>query len=108
MRRIAGLVFAVVVAVLLLANIGVLGSFTNVALPPVLVTFTLTALLGWSLARVSGLAATDRRAVTLEVAFRNVALAVGLAVGFFPEPAAVAITSILWGVVPSRSVLPSR
>ncbi|MCV0397244.1 MAG: bile acid:sodium symporter [Rhizobiaceae bacterium] len=98
-RRIAGLVFAVVVAVLLLGNIGVLGSFASIALPPVLVTFTVAVLLGWGLARASGLAAADRRAVTLEVAFQNVALAIGLAVAFFPELAGVAITSILWGVV---------
>jgi BASS family bile acid:Na+ symporter len=56
-------------------------------------------LLGWGLARASGLVAADRRAVTLEVAFQNVALAIGLAVAFFPELAGVAITSILWGVV---------
>jgi len=55
--------------------------------------------LGWGLARASGLAAADRRAVTLEVAFQNVALATGLAVASFPELAGVAITSILWGVV---------
>lgn len=98
-RRIAGLVFAVVVAILLLGNIGVLASFASIALPPVLVTFTVAVLLGWGLARVSGLVAADRRAVTLEVAFQNVALAIGLAVAFFPELAGVAITSILWGVV---------
>ncbi|MEQ8445162.1 MAG: bile acid:sodium symporter family protein [Pelagibacterium sp.] len=98
-RRIAGLVFAVVVAILLLGNISVLGSFASIALPPVLVTFTVAVLLGWGLAQVSGLKAADRRAVTLEVAFQNVALAIGLAVAFFPELAGVAITSILWGVV---------
>jgi bile acid:Na+ symporter, BASS family len=45
--------------------------------------------------------AADRRAVTLEVAFQNVALAlaIGMAVVFFPALAGVAITSILWGVV---------
>jgi BASS family bile acid:Na+ symporter len=98
-RRIAGLVFAVVVAVLLLGNISVLGSFASIALPPVLVTFAVAVLVGWGLARVSGLVAADRRAVTLEVAFQNVALAIGLAVAFFPDMAGVAITSILWGVV---------
>lgn len=98
-RRIAGLVFAVIVAVLLLGNISALGSFASIALPPVLVTFTVAVLLGWGLARASGLMAADRRAVTLEVAFQNVALAIGLAVAFFPELAGVAITSILWGVV---------
>lgn len=98
-RRIAGIVFAVVVAILLLGNIEVLGAFARTALPPVLVTFVLAVALGWGLARVSGLAAADRRAVTLEVAFQNVALAIGLAVAFFPALAGVAITSILWGVV---------
>lgn len=98
-RRIAGIVFALVVAILLLGNVEVLGSFARTALPPVLVTFAVAVALGWGLARVSGLTAADRRAVTLEVAFQNVALAVGLAVAFFPALAGVAITSILWGVV---------
>jgi BASS family bile acid:Na+ symporter len=98
-RRLAGAVFAVVVAILLLGNIKVLGSFAQSALPPVLVTFAAAAALGWGLARASGLTAADRRAVTLEVAFQNVALAIGLAVTFFPALAGVAITSILWGVV---------
>ena len=98
-RRVAGAVFAMVVAILLLGNLKVLGAFANSALPPVLLTFAVAAALGWSLARVSGLAAADRRAVTLEVAFQNVALAVGLAVAFFPTLTGVAITSILWGVV---------
>lgn len=98
-RRIAGFVFGVVVAILLIGNLSVLGRFASIALPPVLITFTIAVLLGWSLARTSGLEAADRRAVTLEVAFQNVALAIGLAVAFFPELAGVAITSIFWGVV---------
>ncbi len=98
-RRIAGGVFAVVVAILILGNINVLGDFARDALPPVLVTFVIAVALGWGLARVSGLLAPDRRAVTLEVAFQNVALAIGMAVAFFPSLAGVAITAILWGVV---------
>ncbi len=98
-RRIAVVVFAVVVAMLLLGNIKVLDRFAKTALPPVLITFAIAVVLGWSLARVAGLMAAERRAVTLEVAFQNVALAIGLAVAFFPALAGVAITSILWGVV---------
>lgn len=98
-RRLAGAVFAVVVAVLLLGNIRVLGSFAQTALPPVLATFAIAVALGWSLARAAGLGPADRRAVTLEVAFQNVALAIGLAVAFFPGLAGVAVTAILWGVV---------
>jgi BASS family bile acid:Na+ symporter len=98
-RRLAGGVFAVVVAILILGNVKVLGPFAKTALPPVLLTFAIAVALGWGLARVSGLVAADRRAVTLEVAFQNVALAIGMAVVFFPALAGVAITSILWGVV---------
>jgi BASS family bile acid:Na+ symporter len=98
-RRIAAGVFGVVVAILVLGNIEVLGSFAKTALVPVLVTFAIAVAVGWGLARLSGLLAADRRAVTLEVAFQNVALAIGLAVAFFPALAGVAITSILWGVV---------
>ncbi len=98
-RRVAGAVFAVVVGIVLLGNVRVLGSFATTALLPVLVTFAIAVILGWGLARVAGLKAADRRAVTLEVAFQNVALAIGLAVAFFPAAAGVAITAILWGVV---------
>lgn len=98
-RRIAGVVFAVVVAILLLGNAKVLGTFSRTALPPVLLTFVIAVALGWGLAWVSGLVAEDRRAVTFEVAFQNVALAIGMAVSFFPALAGVAITAILWGVV---------
>jgi len=98
-RRGAGVVFAIVVAILLLGNVKVLGTFAKTALPPVLLTFAIAIALGWGLARISGLVAADRRAVTLEVAFQNVALAIGMAVVFFPALAGVAITSILWGVV---------
>jgi bile acid:Na+ symporter, BASS family len=98
-RRIAGLVFGVVVAILLLGHVEVLGTFATIALPPVLVTFAIAVALGWGLARASGLSAEDRRAVTLEVAFQNVALAIGVAVVFFPALAGVAITAISWGVV---------
>jgi bile acid:Na+ symporter, BASS family len=45
-RRIAGVVFAVVVAILLLGNIKVLGNFAQVALPPVLITFAIAVSLG--------------------------------------------------------------
>jgi BASS family bile acid:Na+ symporter len=64
-RRIVGVVFAVVVAILLLGNARVLGAFAEAALPPVLLTFAIAVALGWGLARVSGLVAADRRAVTL-------------------------------------------
>ncbi len=98
-RRAAGIVFAVVVAILLLGNVAVLGTFAGTALPPVIITFAIAVALGWGLARLSGLMAADRRAVTLEIAFQNVALAIGLALGFFPALAGVAITALLWGVV---------
>jgi BASS family bile acid:Na+ symporter len=98
-RRIAGAVFAAVVAILLLGNLEVLGTFAKTALPPVLLTFAVAVALGWGIARVSGLIAADRRAVAIEVAFQNVALAIGMAVVFFPALSGVAITSILWGVV---------
>jgi len=98
-RRVAGGEFAVVVATLILGNLQVLGTFARAALPPVLVTFVVAVALGWGLAWSSGLLAPDRRAVTIEVAFQNVALAIGMAVAFFPALAGVAITAILWGMV---------
>ena len=98
-RRIAGLVFAVVVAMIIGGNITSLALFATVALLPVLLTFVIAVLFGWGLARLTGLVAADRRAVAIEVAFQNVALAIGLGVAFFPSLAGVAAVSILWGVV---------
>jgi len=98
-RRAAGIVFAVVVAILLLGNVAVLGTFAGTALPPVIITFAIAVALGWGLARLSRPMSADRAAVTLEIAFQNVALAIGLALGFFPALAGVAITALLWGVV---------
>ena len=98
-RRIAGIVFAIVVAMLILSNITTLALFARVALLPVLFTFVVAVVLGWGLARVTGLVSADRRAVAIEVAFQNVALAIGMGIAFFPTLAGVAAVSILWGVV---------
>ena len=98
-RRNAGFVFAVVVAMIIGGNITSLALFATVALLPVLLTFAIAVLLGWGLARLAGLVAAERRAVAIEVAFQNVALAIGLGIAFFPSLAGVAAVSILWGVV---------
>ena len=98
-RRIAGIVFAAVVATIIGGNIESLGLFAKVALLPVLLTFVIAVVLGWGLARLTGLVAADRRAVAIEVAFQNVALAIGLGIAFFPSLAGIAAVSILWGVV---------
>jgi len=99
MRRIAGIVFAVVVAMIIGGNIKSLALFAQVALVPVLLTFAIAVMFGWGLARLTGLVAADRRAVAIEVAFQNVALAIGLGIAFFPSLAGIAAVSILWGVV---------
>ena len=98
-RRIAGVVFAVVVAMLILGNIATLAVVARSALFPVVATFVVAVALGWGLARMAGLVAADRRAVAIEVAFQNVALAIGLGIAFFPTLAGVAAVAILWGVV---------
>ena len=99
MRRIAGIVFAVVVAMIIGGNIKSLALFAKVALVLVLLTFVIAVAFGWALAWLTGLVAADRRAVAIEVAFQNVALAIGLGIAFFPSLAGVAAVSILWGVV---------
>jgi BASS family bile acid:Na+ symporter len=83
-RRIAGIVFALL---------------AQVALLPVLLTFVIAVGLGWGLGLLAGLMAADRRAVVIEVAFQNVALAIGLGIAFFPSLTGIAAVSILWGIV---------
>lgn len=96
-RRMAMLVFAAVVIGVLGTNLNVLAEHGRHALLPVALTFGAAVALGWTLARVVSLSSAERRAVTLEVGMQNVALAIGMAMAFFPRHAGVAITAATWG-----------
>ncbi len=48
---------------------------------------------------LAGISSADRRAVAIEVAFQNVALAIGLGITFFPSLGVITAVSILWGIV---------
>lgn len=98
-RHIAGIVFAIIVATIIGSNFKSLTQLAQVALLPVLLTFLISVGLGWGLGLLAGLMAADRRAVAIEVAFQNVALAIGLGITFFPSIAGIAAVSILWGIV---------
>jgi BASS family bile acid:Na+ symporter len=98
-RRLSMLVFGTVVVVVLGQNARLLLDYASEALAPVLVTFAIAVVLGWTLAFGARLQSAERRAVTLEVAMQNVGLAIGTAVAFFPSLAGVAVTAALWGVV---------
>lgn len=98
-RLIAGIVFAVIVAMIIGSNFKSLALLAQTALFPVLLTFVIAVGLGWGIASVAGLMAAERRAVAIEVAFQNVALAIGLGITFFPSLAGIAAVSILWGIV---------
>lgn len=98
-RLIAGIVFALIVAVIIGSNFRSLLLLARVALFPVLFTFIIAVGLGWVLGRLAGISSADRRAVTIEVAFQNVALAIGLGITFFPALGGIIAVSILWGIV---------
>ncbi len=98
-RLIAGIVFAVIVAMLIGSNFKSLALLAQVALFPVLFTFVIAVGLGWGIGWISGLTAPERRAVAIEVAFQNVALAIGLGITFFPSLGGIAAVAILWGIV---------
>lgn len=98
-KVIAGILFAVIVAILIGSNIKSVTLLAQTALFPVVITFTIAVGLGWGLSTLTGLASADRRAVAIEVAFQNVALAIGLGIAFFPSLPAIAAVSILWGIV---------
>ena len=98
-RRTAGIVFAIIVAIIIGGNLKSLALFAQVAILPVLFTFVIAVGLGWGLGWLAGLMAAERRAVAIEVAFQNVALAIGLGIAFFPSLGGIAAVSILWGIV---------
>ena len=98
-RLIAGIVFAVIVAMIIGSNFKSLALLAQTALFPVLVTFVIAVGLGWGIGWLAGLMAAERRAVAIEVAFQNVALAIGLGITFFPSFGGIVAVSILWGIV---------
>ena len=98
-RLIAGIVFAVIVAMIIGSNFKSLALLAQAALFPVLFTFVIAVGLGWGIGWLAGLLAAERRAVAIEVAFQNVALAIGLGITFFPSLGGIAAVSILWGIV---------
>lgn len=98
-RLIAGIVFAVIVLMIIGSNFKSLALLAQAALFPVLFTFVIAVGLGWGLGWLAGLMAAERRAVAIEVAFQNVALAIGLGITFFPALGGIAAVSILWGIV---------
>ena len=98
-RLIAGIVFAVIVAMIIGSNFKSLALLAQTALFSVLITFVIAVGLGWGIGSLAGLMAAERRAVAIEVAFQNVALAIGLGITFFPSLASIAAVSILWGIV---------
>lgn len=98
-RRIAGVVFAVIVIMIIGSNFKSLALLAQTALFPVLSTFVTAVGLGWGLGLLAGISSADRRAVAIEVAFQNVALAIGLGITFFPSLGGITAVSILWGIV---------
>ncbi|MCK0147261.1 bile acid:sodium symporter family protein [Arenibacter sp. F26102] len=98
-RLVAGIVFAVIVAMIIGSNFKSLALLAQTALFPVLFTFVVAVGLGWGIGWLAGLMAGERRAVAIEVAFQNVALAIGLGVTFFPTLGGIVAVSILWGIV---------
>ena len=54
--------------------------------------------LGWGLARVSGLASPERRAMAFEVGIRNAGLGLGLTFTFFDGLGGMAIVAGWWGI----------
>jgi BASS family bile acid:Na+ symporter len=98
-RKIAVIVFAVIVAMIIGSNFKSLALLAQTALFPVLFTFVIAVALGWVIGWLAGLMAAERRAVAIEVAFQNVALAIGLGITFFPSLGGIVAVAILWGIV---------
>lgn len=98
-RILAGIVFAVIVAMIIGSNFKSLVLLAQTALFPVILTFIIAVGLGWGIGSLTGLMAAERRAVAIEVAFQNVALAIGLGITFFPSLAGITAVSLLWGIV---------
>lgn len=98
-RLMAGTVFVVIVSMIIASNFQSLALLAQTALFPVLFTFVIAVGTGWGIGLLVGLLAAERRAVAIEVAFQNVALAIGLGITFFPSLGGIVAVSLLWGIV---------
>lgn len=98
-RIAAAVVFAVVVAMVLGANMKLLVKFAAEALVPVVLTFAGAMVVGWALGWASRVGAADRRAIAIEVGVQNVALAIAISIAFFPGVTGAAVTAAMWGAV---------
>jgi bile acid:Na+ symporter, BASS family len=105
-RRIAMVLFILVVSIGTLINVGLMVDYASEALLPVTLSCFLALVVGWSLSRLAGLKAPDRRAVTIEAGGQQAGLAIGIAVAFFPSLTGVAVTAVTWGVVQIVLILP--
>ena len=105
-RRIAMFLFIVVVSIGTLINVGLMVDYASQALLPVTLSCFLALVVGWSLSRLAGLKAPDRRAVTLEAGGQQAGLAIGIAVAFFPSLTGVAVTAVTWGAVQIVLIIP--
>jgi bile acid:Na+ symporter, BASS family len=91
-------VFAAVVAMALRANWDYFLRFVGVVFFAVIIHNALALSLGYGTARLFGLPARDRRAVTIEVGIQNSALALILIFNFFDGLGGMAIIGGLWGI----------
>ena len=73
-------------------------AFIGVILLAVFLHEAIALSLGWGLARVSGLASPERRAMAFEVGIRNAGLGLGLTFAFFDGLGGMAIVAGWWGI----------
>lgn len=95
----AGVVFAVVVAMVLGANMKLLAKFAAEALLPVLLTFAGAMMVGWGLALVARVGSPDRRAIAIEIGLQNVSMALAICIAVFPGLTGAVVTAAMWGAV---------
>jgi BASS family bile acid:Na+ symporter len=98
-RRVAAILFAIVVVTGVSTNIRLLLDFAREAALPTFLCCAGSTALGWGLGWVTRVIEPDRRAVAIEVGGQNVALAIGMALAFFPSHVGVAVMGAVWSVV---------
>lgn len=105
-RRVSMVLLVLVVTIGTLANLGLMLEYAREAVVPVAITCAAALIVGWTLSRLVGLNAADRRAVTIEAGGQQVGLAIGIAVAFFPSLAGVAVTGAIWGAIQVCFIVP--
>lgn len=105
-RRIAMVMFVLIITSGTLVNLKLLLDFAGLALMPAVLACSLAFYVSLGACWAVGVGSADRRAVAIEAGGQQVGVALGVALAFFPSLTGVAVAAVIYSVVQIVLVTP--